>query len=158
MLEIYYGNAVDKNRLCIGAAVQAALRNKNVLFVRFLRGDQLRDRQLCGYVPNIVFITPDIPIVLEELGEDKRPQAAKALGEFFDKAARMALTFKYKTLLLDRVFDVTSAGLLSESEVYGFLSNAPDTLEIICTGLRADDRFLALADEIVELTNTANNR
>ena len=54
-------------------------------------------------------------------------------------------------LILDGVFDSVEKQQLSISEVDEFLSNAPDSLEIICTGEKVQERFLKIADEIVEL-------
>ena len=154
MLEIYYGDAKYKNRLCAGAAIRAAIKQKNVLFVSFMSVDPQSDKLLCSREPNIILMQPDMPVTPEELSDEKRAQLSRVIREFFDKAIRMALTFKYQVLLLDRIFDVISADLLSSSEVYEFLSDAPDMLEIICTGHEPEQRFLALADESIMVTET----
>ena len=153
MLKLYYGDAKNKNRLCIGAAVLAAMKEKNVLFVQFLRGDQTDNKLLCDHSAHIVFMEPEVTIALDENDDVKRSRMERALGDFFDRAVRMALTFKYEVLLLDRIFDVVDAGLLSASEVHAFLSNAPDRVEIICTGEAIENRFVSLADEAVEMKN-----
>ena len=135
MLEIYYGEAKGKTSLCTGVAVKAALKEKNVLLVSFEEeyGDYGR---LFEMAPHITRLT--------------LPQDA-GVREYFDHAARMAMTFRYAVLILDGVFDSVERGALSESEVYEFLSNAPDSMEIICTGVTVRERFLPLADEIVEM-------
>lgn len=135
MIEIYYGDAKGKTRLCTGAAIGAALKKKNVLMVSF--GDDYEDySELFEIAPHITRLT--LP-------------ANAGVREYFDHAARIAMTFRYSVLIMDGVFDSVEKQLLSISEVYEFLSNAPDSLEIICTGQRVQERFLSLADEIVEL-------
>lgn len=135
MLEIYYGEAKGKTSLCTGAAVRAALKEKNVLLASFEEDydDYVR---LFDMAPHITRLT--------------LPQSA-GVRECFDHAVRMAMTFRYAVLILDGVFDSVGKGALSESEVYEFLSNAPDSMEIICTGVTVQERFLPLADEIVEM-------
>lgn len=135
MIEIYYGEAQGKTRLCTGAAISAALKKKNVLMVSF--GADYEDySELFEIAPHITRLT--LP-------------ANAGVREYFDHAARIAMTSRYSVLILDGVFDSVEKQLLSTSEVYEFLSNAPDSLEIICTGQKVQERFLSLADEIVEL-------
>ena len=154
MLEIYYGSARYRKRLCAGAAAQAVLRDKNVLYVRFLRDIESDDKPSARQATGVIFLDTDMPVVLDELSEEKRPAVSRMMREFFDKAVRMALTFKYEVLVMERVFDAIDSGLLPESEVYEFLSDAPDRVEIICTGSEPCERFLALADEAVLLTES----
>ena len=135
VIEIYYGDTKGKTRLCTGAAIGAALKKKNVLMVGFC-ADYEDYSELFEIAPHITRLT--LP-------------ANAGVREYFDHAVRIAMTFRYSVLILDGVFDSVEKQALSISEVYEFLSNAPDSLEIICTGQKVQERFLALADEIVEL-------
>ncbi len=139
MLEIYYGDEKSRVRMCVGAAVQAALRERSVLLVSFT-GDY------AGY-GRLFEITPYIT----------RPNAQLSVGEreLFDSAVRTALSFKYTVLILDGVFDAVENGRIGAAEAYEFLSNAPDSIEIICTGKRVDARFLSLADNAVRMSQPA---
>lgn len=142
MMEIYYGEAKGKTSLCTGAAVLAALREKNVLLVSF-DADYSDYKKLFDIAPHITRLT--------------LPQSA-GVREYFDHAARMAMTFRYSVLILDGVFDSVADGKLSAAEVYEFLSNAPDSVEIICTGKSAPEKFLAIADDAVEMKKMKQNR
>lgn len=135
MLEIYFGEAKGKTSLCLGAAVTAALKEKNVLLVCFDTDGGCCDK-LFEAAPHITRLT--------------LPQSA-GVSEYFDHAVRMAMTFRYAMLILDGVFDAVAQKKLNASEVYEFLSNAPDSVEIICTGVQAQEKFLSLADEAVEM-------
>lgn len=136
MVEIYYGDEKSRLRMCIGAAVAAALREKNVLVADFTRIDSGYGR-LFDIVPHITRLT-------------LTPNAG--VQEYFDHAVRIALSFQYSALILYDIFDTVAEGRLSAAEVYEFLSNAPDSIEIICTGQSADEKFCRIADEIVELS------
>ena len=132
MVEIYCGKLEDKSRLMIGAAVRAAMKEKNALLVSFKRNYSDYD----GFfekAPHVTLLNP--------------PRTA--VSEYFDSAVRMALTFKYTALILDGVFDMVNDGHLSSGQVYEFLSNAPDSLEIVCSGTKVDDRFIRIADEVI---------
>lgn len=135
VLEIYFGEANGKTSLCTGAAVIAALKKKNVLMVSF-ENDFDDFGKLFEIAPHITRLT--LP-----------PNAS--VREYFDHAARISMTFRYSVLVLEGVFDSVERKKLSASEVYEFLSNAPDSVEIICTGQKVQERFLKIADEVVEM-------
>lgn len=135
MVEFFYGEARGKSSLCTGLAVRAALKKKNVLMVSF--GDEYDDYgSLFEIAPHITRLT--LP-------------ANAGVREYFDHAARIAMTFRYSVLILDGVFDSVAQGKLSVTEVAAFLANAPDSLQIICSGKSVPPKLLAVADEIVEL-------
>lgn len=136
MIEIYFGDAKGKTRLCVGAAIQTALKGQNVLLASFCE-DYGSYHKLFDMAPHITRLTP---------------QQSLSVRDYFDGAVRTALTLKCSALILDGVFDMTAQNKLSPQEVYEFLSNAPDSLDIICTGNTVDERFLTLADNAVRMT------
>ena len=73
---------------------------------------------------------------------------------YFDHAVRMALSLRHEVLILHGIFDMVDTGQLAAGEVYEFLSNAPDSIEIICTGHTVDKKFLRIADEAVEMLHS----
>ena len=135
VIEIYCGTAKGKTRACIGAAIQAAMKDKNVLMLSF-RSDYANYDRMFELSPHITRLCP---------------KPGDGVREYFDSAVRMALTFRYGVLILDGVFDAVEDGSLPFAEVYDFLSNAPDSIEIVCSGATADEKILRLADEIVEM-------
>ena len=136
MLEIYYGGAKIKDRLCIGVAITAALRDKNVLLVNFRQDVENYDK-LFDVAPHLTRLT-----LAPHVG----------VRGYFDHAARVALSIRYEVLVLHGIFDMIDTGQLSSGEVYEFLSNAPDSIEIICTGRAVDEKFLRIADKAVKMS------
>ena len=84
MLEIYYGEGKGKERVCIGAAITAALRDKNVLLVNFQQKVDNYDK-LFAIAPHLTRLTLE-------------PNTG--VREYFDHAVRMALSFQYSVLIL----------------------------------------------------------
>ena len=148
MLTIYYGEARGKTRLCTGTAVGAAVRDKNVLYVRFAPYAEASEKSPLSLMQSITEIAPQAAV------DDDPAQRSRNARAFFDSAVRMALTFQYGMLILDDVFDLIESGLLPAAEVYDFLSNAPDSVDVICTGMDVDEKFLRLADAAVKLEIT----
>ena len=145
MLHIYYGGVRGKDALCAGAAVLAAEKEQPVLLVRF--ASELRD-------PTPLHIKGVTEMCSPLLGQDPEAydaSSSRIVREFFDSAVRTALSFKFKLLILEGIFDMTQAGLLPEREAYDFLSNAPDSVEVIATGSSAGEKFIGLAGKATEL-------
>lgn len=154
MFGIYYGKAKGKTCVCIGAAFRAAIKDKKVLFASFLNDDVLSKKNTFEVFPNVTEIKASVDIdASDEKSSESKTLAQKTIAEFFDNAIRMSLTFKYDMLILDGVFDALNGGYLSQSEVYEFLSNAPDNIEIICTGVSVDKRFLELSKFAINLVD-----
>lgn len=135
MVEMYCGGSEQRARILIGAAVMAAMKGKNVLFVSFGRDYSDCDR-LFEISQHITLLNPGI----------------NSAREYFDSAVRMAITFKYNVLILDDILGAAERGCIPEAQVLEFLSDAPDSIEIICAGEKAYPRFLRLADKAVGLS------
>ena len=135
MVELYFGDPELRARMLIGAALKAAARGKTVLFVSFKR-----DFSDCAGL-----FEPFDQLTL--LGPQNNSQR-----EYFDGAVRMAITFKYNMLILDGIVDEVAGGDIPAAQVQEFLSDAPDSIEIICGGHSSDERLSRFADEVVELS------
>lgn len=159
MLSIYFGKTKDKTRLLIGSAVILASKGKNVLFVSFGSDNEEIYKGTFEYFPNITKLFS--PVALDsdvEMNKARLVQTSKVFRDLFDTAVKMALTCKYDMLILDGIFDTAEKGYLTESEIYDFLSNIPDNLEVICSGENANEKFIQLAKTAVNLTeNTEQN-
>lgn len=151
MLSLYYGNGKGKTCSAIGTAARAASKDKKVLFVEFIRQGEYSDRKALESLYVTVSSAPvDLELIADTTQENKA-QVAKVFRELFDSAVVTVLTRKFDMLVLDGVFDALEKGLLIESEVHDFLSNAPDNLDVICTGVNVSEIFIPLFSSITEL-------
>ncbi len=154
MLTLFMGKGKGKTQVAIGAAVKSACKDKKVLFVDFTNQDNANDIKALQsmYTVTVLYTPVELELAADSTTEGKA-QASKVFRELFDTAARTVLTSKYDTLILDGIFDAIEKGLLLSSEVYEFLSNAPNSLDILCTGISIDEKFLSLATYATELTD-----
>ena len=153
MLSLYYGNGKGKTCCAMGIAVRAAAKDKKVLFVEFIRQSELSDRKALETAYVTVSSAPVDLALLADTTNESKAQVAKVFRELFDTAVITVLTRKYDMLVLDGVFDAIEKGFLIDTEVYDFLSNAPNSLDVICTGLSFDDKFTALFNCVTELSD-----
>ncbi len=153
MLSLYYGTGKGKTCCAIGAAVRTASKDKKVLFVEFLKQEEPTVRKVLETMYITVMSTPVDLEFISDTANDSKAQVSKVFRELFDTAVVTVLTRQYDMLVLDGVFDAVDKGFLIETEVYDFLSNAPDSLDVICTGSAFDEKFSQLFKQITELSD-----
>lgn len=151
MKHIYYGDGKGKTTAAIGLAVRAAGSKMKVLFVQFLKTEFSGERHILSHTENVTltFCPLELKFIFE-MDDKEKAQAAKIFKGIFDSAVTTALTEKYDMVVLDEVFEAINAHMLSESEVYEFITNAPSSMEIVMTGHNPPQKFMDCADYITE--------
>lgn len=151
MKHIYYGNGKGKTTAAIGLAVRAAGSKMKVLFVQFLKTEFSGERHILSHTENVTLTFCPLELKFTfEMDDKEKAQAAKIFKGIFDNAVTTALTEKYDMVVLDEVFEAINAHMLSESEVYEFITNAPSSMEIVMTGHNPPQKFMDCADYITE--------
>ena len=151
MIHIYYGDGKGKTTAAVGLTARAAGSNMKVLFVQFLKTEFSGERHTLYHTENVTITSCPIELKFTyEMDEKERVQSAKIFKDMFDNAVTTALMERYDVVVLDEVFDVINHDMISEAEVYEFITNAPKSMEIIMTGHNPSERFLDIADYITE--------
>ena len=151
MKHIYYGDGKGKTTAAIGLAVRAAGSKMKVLFVQFLKTEFSGERHILSHTENVTLTFCSLELKFTfDMDDKEKAQAAKIFKGIFDNAVTTALTEKYDMVVLDEVFEAINAHMLSESEVYEFITNAPSSMEIVMTGHNPPQKFMDCADYITE--------
>lgn len=151
MKHIYYGDGKGKTTAAIGLAVRAAGSKMKVLFVQFLKTEFSGERHILSHTENVTLTFCPLELKFTfDMDDKEKAQAAKIFKGIFDNAITTALTEKYDMVVLDEVFEAINAHMLSESEVYEFITNAPSSMEIVMTGHNPPQKFMDCADYITE--------
>ena len=151
MKHIYYGDGKGKTTAAIGLAVRAAGSKMKVLFVQFLKTEFSGERHILSHTENVTLTFCPLELKFTfDMDDKEKAQAAKIFKGIFDNAVTTALTEKYDMVVLDEVFEAINAHMLSESEVYEFITNAPSSMEIVMTGHNPPQKFMDCADYITE--------
>ena len=151
MKHIYYGDGKGNTTAAIGLAVRAAGSKMKVLFVQFLKTEFSGERHILSHTENVTLTFCPLELKFTfDMDDKEKAQAAKIFKGIFDSAVTTALTEKYDMVVLDEVFEAINAHMLSESEVYEFITNAPSSMEIIMTGHNPPQKFMDCADYITE--------
>lgn len=151
MKHIYYGDGKGKTTAAIGLAVRAAGSKMKVLFVQLLKTEFSGERHILSHTENVTLTFCPLELKFTfDMDDKEKAQAAKIFKGIFDNAVTTALTEKYDMVVLDEVFEAINAHMLSESEVYEFITNAPSSMEIVMTGHNPPQKFMDCADYITE--------
>lgn len=151
MKHIYYGDGKGKTTAAIGLAVRAAGSKMKVLFVQFLKTEFSGERHILSHTENVTLTFCPLELKFTfDMDDKEKAQAAKIFKGIFDNAVTTALTEKYDMVVLDEMFEAINAHMLSESEVYEFITNAPSSMEIVMTGHNPPQKFMDCADYITE--------
>ena len=151
LLHLYYGDGKGKTTAAIGLAVRAAGSKMKVLFVQFLKTEFSGERHILSHTENVTLTFCPLELKFTfDMDDKEKAQAAKIFKGIFDNAVTTALTEKYDMVVLDEVFEAINAHMLSESEVYEFITNAPSSMEIVMTGHNPPQKFMDCADYITE--------
>ena len=151
LVHLYCGDGKGKTTAAIGLAVRAAGSKMKVLFVQFLKTEFSGERHILSHTENVTLTFCPLELKFTfDMDDKEKAQAAKIFKGIFDNAVTTALTEKYDMVVLDEVFEAINAHMLSESEVYEFITNAPSSMEIVMTGHNPPQKFMDCADYITE--------
>lgn len=152
MVHIYYGDGKGKTTAAVGLAARAAGSKMKVLFVQFLKTEFSGERHTLSHTENVTLTLCPLELKFTfDMDEKEKAQASKVFKEIFDRSVTTALTERYDVVVLDEVFDAINYGMLSEAEVYEFVTNAPVSMEIVMTGHNPPEKFLEIADYVTEM-------
>lgn len=151
MIHAYYGDGKGKSTAAAGMALRAAGNHMRVMFVQFMKTENSGERVALQRFDNVTLSS--CPLELKytyNMDEHERQQVSVMFRGIFDRSVSMTLSDRYDMIILDEVFDVIHEGMLAGSAVFEFISNAPNSLEIVMTGRKLPQRFIDAADYVTE--------
>ncbi|MBQ6387579.1 MAG: cob(I)yrinic acid a,c-diamide adenosyltransferase [Ruminococcus sp.] len=151
MIHAYYGDGKGKSTAAAGMALRAAGNHMRVMFVQFMKTENSGERVALQRFDNVTLSS--CPLELKytyNMDEHERQQVSVMFRGIFDRSVSMTLSDRYDMIILDEVFDVIHEGMLAGSAVFEFISNAPNSLEIVMTGRKPPQRFIDAADYVTE--------
>ena len=151
MIHAYYGDGKGKSTAAAGIALRAAGNRMRVMYVQFLKTENTGERLALQSIDGINLTSCPLELKFTyEMDDRERQQVSVMFRGIFERAAAITLSDRYDMIILDEVFDVINEGMLSESSVFEFISNAPNNIEIVMTGRKPPKRFIDAADYVTE--------
>jgi len=150
LVELFTGNGKGKTSAALGVVLRAAGQGLRVHIIYFMKGDYpYGERNALSHLPNVSFqsfghlhfINP------EDVKEEEREQARQAL-----RAAGQAIgSGDFDLVVLDEVNLAAAWNLIDVDDVLRLIEEKPDSVELILTGRRADERLVEKADLVTEM-------
>jgi len=148
-VQIYTGDGKGKTTAALGLALRAAGKGLNVFIAQFMKGQDYGELHSVKNIPQITihqFGKATFVHVDQATEEDVR-MAQEGL-----EASRQALdSGKYDIVILDEIFMALYFQLITEKDLLKFISEKPENVELILTGRKAPQKFIALADLVTEM-------
>ena len=152
MIHIYYGDGKGKTTAAVGLAIRAVGSKMKVMFVQFLKTEFSGERNVLKALDNVTLTScPDELKFTFDMTDAEKQQASAVFKGIFERSAAAALSERYDMIVLDEIFDLMGEGMLGEAEVLEFITNAPNSIEIVMTGHEPSQRFIDEADYVTEM-------
>ena len=152
MVHIYYGDGKGKTTAAAGLAVRAAGSNMKVMFVQFLKTEFSGERSVLKTLENVTVTSCPLDLKFTfDMTEAEKQQTSVLFRGIFERSATVALAERYDMIVLDEIFDVINEGMLSSAQVLEFITNAPNSIEIVMTGHNPPESCCEEADDVTEM-------
>ncbi len=152
MIHIYYGDGKGKTTAAVGLALRAAGSKMKVMFVQFLKTEFSGERNVLKELENVTVTSCPTELKFTvDMTDSEKQQTAVIFRGVFERSAAAALSERYDMIVLDEIFDIMNEGMLGEAQVLEFITNAPNSIEIVMTGHNPSKRFIDEADYVTEM-------
>ncbi len=148
-VQCYTGDGKGKTTAALGLALRAAGHGMRTYIGQFMKGQPSGEHAALRGHPHIVIEQfGDVRCIRrEEVTLAHRAAARQGLA----RARRAMLSGEYDIIVLDEVNVAVWFGVLAEQDVLAFLEERPPAVEVVLTGRRAPQAFLARADLVTEM-------
>jgi len=152
LIHLYIGEGKGKTTAAVGLAARAAGSGKKVVFGQLLKGRKTGEvASLEQLGVSVIRSKKELGFVWEMNEEEKETCRNEQLRLFIEITGIVISDPKIDLLVADESLDVLFMGLIEEGLVREFLENKPAGLEIVCTGRKAPEWMLEMADYVTEM-------
>lgn len=131
-------------------ALRIAGQGTSVLVVQFLKGGIRQGyKHPMRLGQKLDWVRCDLPRCIDTPHLDETE--TQALQKLWEHTQKVVCEGKYSLVVLDELSLAIHFGLISETEVLGFLAKRPDHIDIILTGPEMPKSILDIADQITEI-------
>ncbi len=151
LVEVFTGDGKGKTSAALGIALRASGHDLKVFIVYFMKGNfPYGEQKVLPQLSNVTFakfgqlsfVDPN------NVKEEEKIEAKKAL----DTAKKAMLSNNYDVIILDEINVAVTWKLIDLNEVINLIQEKPEKVELILTGRYADEKLIAAADLVTNMT------
>ena len=149
-IQVYTGGGKGKTTAALGLALRAAGAGMKVFIAQFIKKRRCSEHAMLERFED--------QITLRQYGRGfflkRKPAKAdiQAARCGYREIKEILLSKRYDVVILDEANVATRYGLLTVDELLALMSAKPKGVELIITGRYADERIIAKADLVTEMT------
>ena len=152
LIHIYTGDGKGKTTAGIGLALRFAGTGGKVLYCQFLKNDDSSELTILANLEQVTFLPSGKSFGFTfQMTEQTRQEATAHYTLYFENILQKIRQESYGLLILDEILAADSQHFIPHEMLLSFLSQKPDSLEVVLTGRNPSDDILELADYISDI-------
>jgi len=153
LIHVYYGDGKGKTTAALGLALRAAGSGKKVVIAQFIKGWKCGEQNLIPSLPNIQLLCAK-PVgnkYIKDMNYEEQNQTLILQNECLIKALELVEKGLCDILILDEIIDTHQLEMIDDKLFNKAIYEKPETLELVLTGHKPDDKLLKTADYVTEM-------
>jgi len=153
LTHIYFGNGKGKTTAALGLALRAAGCGNHVVVVHFLKDWNSGELSSLKLIPKVTVFNGKSTggVFVRDMSEDEKAATKAIHDENLKKALELQANGQCDLLVLDEAIDAYQLGVLDAKLFEGLLNNKPESMELVVTGHKPDEKLLERADYVTEM-------
>lgn len=155
-VQIICGEGIGKTSLAVGKGIGALIRQKSVIIIQFLKGNQEAEG-----LETLKQLEPDLKIFrfekssafFENLSEEEKAEERMNIRNGLNFAKKVLTTGECDLLILDEVLGALDQDIITEDELKKLLESRDEEMDLILTGKIFPDSLKPYVDVITKINN-----
>ncbi|SFN32392.1 cob(I)yrinic acid a,c-diamide adenosyltransferase [Proteiniclasticum ruminis] len=151
-IHIYTGEGKGKTTAALGLSMRAAGRDRKVLFVQFLKGQDTGEQFLMRKIPQITHVKlANARTFFHALTAEEQKSLLEETEKEWESLYKQIMDGGFDLVVLDEIMAAMYLGIIPESKVVTLLQEKPFQMELVLTGRKAPDLISKEAGLITEM-------
>lgn len=151
-IHIYTGEGKGKTTAALGLSIRAAGRDRKVLFVQFLKGQDTGEQYLMEKIPQITHVKlANARTFFRALTVEEQRTLVEETEKEWESLYTQIMSGQFDLVVLDEIMAAMYLGIVSESKVLKLLQEKPIQMELVLTGRNVPELILKEGDLITEM-------
>ena len=151
-IHIYTGEGKGKTTAALGLSIRAAGRDRKVLFVQFLKGQDTGEQYLMKKIPQITHLKlANARTFFHALTIEEQENLIEETEKEWESLYTKIMSGGFDLVVLDEIMAAMYLGIVPESTVLKLLQEKPIQMEFVLTGRNVPELILKEGNLVTEM-------